>query len=293
MRHGRRGADRDRHRSASARARRGGRAWRAVASAVARQVRRPPTRVREDRGLRLHGGLAANRARQLCGARRAAVPLTRPGLARRRGTPGAGDRGPVRRRLAATVDDRADRRRARCAERDPGHSAAGLHRERVRGVVRHPRRMGPDARRPVRGGRARVFSRRWFEMYADTLAAAAGSADLGGDALLHGDVRSDNLCFRDGRAMLVDWNWACRGASTLDVLSWLPSLNHEGGPEPVGTDARPRDARRAPRGVLPRARRPADDPQAPHVRRLQLDQGVVALPWACASWASPLRSDAA
>jgi hypothetical protein len=138
-----------------------------------------------------------------------------------------------------------------------------------------------------------VFSRRWFEAYADTLAAAAGSADLGGDALLHGDVRSDNLCLRGGRAMLVDWNWACRGASTLDVLSWLPSLNHEGGPEPWalmpghGTHA----ALLAGFFLEHAGREPI--PQAPHVRQLQLDQGVVALRWACYELGIPAPSDAA
>ena len=83
--------------------------------------------------------------------------------------------------------------------------------ERVRGIVRHPRK---DGRRcaPTRPRRSRsVSSAAGGPRRAVTLAAAAGSADLGGDALLHGDVRSDNLCFRDGRAVLVDWNWACRG----------------------------------------------------------------------------------
>ena len=155
MRHGRRGADRDRDRGASARARTRGRAWGAVPSAVARHVRGSPIRVREDRGLRLHGGLAADGAHELRGARRAAVPLTRTGLVRRRRTPDAGARGPVRRDLAAAVDDGPDRRGVRCAQRDPGHAAARLDRGRVRGVVGHPRRMGPDARRLVRRARAR------------------------------------------------------------------------------------------------------------------------------------------
>ncbi len=127
----------------------------------------------------------------------------------------------------------------------------------------------------------RVFDRRWFETHADMLAEAAGSAGLGGDALLHGDVRSDNLCVRDGRAVLVDWNWACRGASTLDVLSWLPSLHHEGGPEPwaLMPDHGPHAALLAGFFLEHAGREPI--PQAPHVRQLQRDQGVVALRWAC------------
>src|SRR4051812_40448259 len=90
---------------------------------------------------------------------------------------------------------------------------------------------------PMRGNPARalalgVFDRAWFERHADDLATAASAAELGGDILLHGDVRSDNLCLRDGRAVLIDWNWACIGARELDLAAWLPSLRHEGGPEP-------------------------------------------------------------
>ena len=126
-----------------------------------------------------------------------------------------------------------------------------------------------------------VFDRAWFDRYADDLAAAAASAELGGDALLHGDVRSDNLCLRDGRAVLIDWNWACKGAAELDLASWLPSLHHEGGPEPWALlpDAGPLAALLAGFFLEHAARAPI--PQAPHVRQLQLDQGVVALRWAC------------
>jgi thiamine kinase-like enzyme len=46
--------------------------------------------------------------------------------------------------------------------------------------------------------------------------------------LLHFDVRSDNLCFRDGRALLIDWNLACIGNPVVDVAAWLPSLHAEG-----------------------------------------------------------------
>jgi hypothetical protein len=126
-----------------------------------------------------------------------------------------------------------------------------------------------------------LFDRGWFERYADDLAAAAATADLAGDTLLHGDVRSDNLCLREGRAVLIDWNWACVGASELDLAAWLPSLHHEGGPEPwtLLPDAGPLAALLAGFFLEHAAREPI--PQAPHVRKLQLDQGVVALEWAC------------
>ncbi|MGN6332041.1 MAG: phosphotransferase family protein [Motilibacteraceae bacterium] len=38
-----------------------------------------------------------------------------------------------------------------------------------------------------------------------------------GDALVHWDVRSDNVFVRDGEAVLLDWAWACRGAPWLDA----------------------------------------------------------------------------
>jgi hypothetical protein len=36
-------------------------------------------------------------------------------------------------------------------------------------------------------------------------------------------VRSDNLCFVDGRTVLVDWNLACTGDGCFDVAFWLPA----------------------------------------------------------------------
>jgi hypothetical protein len=150
-------------------------------------------------------------------------------------------------------------------------------------------RQGWDPMRadPTRALALGVFDRAWFERNAGVLAAAAATAELGGDALLHGDVRSDNLCLRDGRALLVDWNWACLGAPELDLAAWLPSLRHEGGPEPWSLlpDAGPLAALLAGFFLEHAGREPI--PQAPHVRRLQLDQGRVALDWACRELAVP------
>ena len=50
-------------------------------------------------------------------------------------------------------------------------------------------------------------------------------------------MRSDNLCLRDDRALLVDWNHVTRGNALFDVAAWLPSLASEGGPPP--DDIRP------------------------------------------------------
>jgi aminoglycoside phosphotransferase (APT) family kinase protein len=77
-----------------------------------------------------------------------------------------------------------------------------------------------------------LVSRDWLAGALPTLIEASRAAQLDGSELVHLDVRSDNLCFRDGRAILVDWNHACIGNGDFDVAFWLPSLAAEGGPLP-------------------------------------------------------------
>ena len=77
-----------------------------------------------------------------------------------------------------------------------------------------------------------IRDRAWLDKWLPVIVAAADAVDAEGDSLLHLDVRSDNLCFRDGRAILVDWNWASLGDPRLDLAAWLPSLACEGGPRP-------------------------------------------------------------
>ncbi len=134
---------------------------------------------------------------------------------------------------------------------------------------------------PTRALALGLFDASWLDSWGDTLLVAADAAELEGAALLHGDVRSDNLCLIEGRVVLVDWNWACRGSPLLDIAAWLPSLHHEGGPHPwqilPGQGAL---ASLLAGFFLEHAGLPTI-PQAPHVRQLQLDQGRVALRWAC------------
>ena len=123
-------------------------------------------------------------------------------------------------------------------------------------------------------------SNRWMEAHLDELEEAAKRAPLEGSALLHLDVRSDNLCLRGELVKLVDWNLACTGNATVDLAAWLPSLAHEAGVQPW--DILPGEAELA--SMLAgyfccRAGMPPI-PQAPHARRLQLSQGRVALRWA-------------
>jgi hypothetical protein len=72
----------------------------------------------------------------------------------------------------------------------------------------------------------------WLARALPALLDAAARAPLAGPSLVHGDVRSDNLCLAGDRVVLVDWNWASVGNPVFDVAAWLPSLHAEGGPPP-------------------------------------------------------------
>ena len=73
----------------------------------------------------------------------------------------------------------------------------------------------------------------WLNDCLPILIEAKDSVPTTGSDLLHLDLRSDNLCFRKGQAVLFDWNNACFGNGEVDLGFWLPSLFHEGGPCPT------------------------------------------------------------
>jgi aminoglycoside phosphotransferase (APT) family kinase protein len=133
-----------------------------------------------------------------------------------------------------------------------------------------------------------LCSRRWLEQALPTLLQTGRTCRLDGDAFLHLDVRSDNLCLREERAVLVDWNLAHVGNPLLDVVAWLPSLKLEGGPDPweLVSDSQGFAALIggyfAARAGLP------PPPTAPRVRDFQRRQAEVALPWAAAELGLPL-----
>jgi Phosphotransferase enzyme family len=126
-----------------------------------------------------------------------------------------------------------------------------------------------------------VCSETWLEAALEALTRATEAAPIEGDALLHLDVRSDNVCIRDRSAVLVDWNQACVGNPLLDVAAWLPSLETEAGPPPddVLPNCPPGFASLLAGFFGARAGLPPPE-TAPFVRRLQLAQLRVALPWA-------------
>lgn len=128
-----------------------------------------------------------------------------------------------------------------------------------------------------------LCSAAWLDDVLLTLLDASAPHVLAGNALLHFDVRSDNLCFRHGKALLVDWDLACIGSPAFDIAFWLPSLALERGPEPAEIERiRPDVAAFAPVVAGFFAARAGLPPPAgaPTVRAFQRAQLEVALPWA-------------
>lgn len=120
----------------------------------------------------------------------------------------------------------------------------------------------------------------WLAAHGPALRAAALAARFDGDALLHMDVRSDNLCFAPRGVVLIDWNLACVGNPALDLACWAPSLEAEGGPPPEAVlPGEPELAAWVAGYFAARAGKP-DIPDAPRVRAIQKVQLRTALPWA-------------
>lgn len=125
----------------------------------------------------------------------------------------------------------------------------------------------------------------------DSLSAAAADA-LMGHGLVHGDLRVDNLLIdREGKAVLVDWPWAARGAPWFDALSVLidarvsdPSCNTEAALHEHGVFAgsEPQQVNAVLAGLagyfLDSARRPPPS-GLPTLRAFQQAEGDACLAW--------------
>ena len=127
-----------------------------------------------------------------------------------------------------------------------------------------------------------AVSAAWLNRYLQRLLDAQSRGSTAGDSLLHMDIRSDNLCFRGGRPMLVDWNHAARGDSRWDRLLMLQTIELEGGPraEVQAPDADPAIVVWLAGYFAARVGLPAPE-GAPGVRSFQRAQLNVVLPWAC------------
>jgi len=125
-----------------------------------------------------------------------------------------------------------------------------------------------------------IASRDWLETALPNLIRAEELCSTEGDCLTHWDLRSDNICLTQQKAVFVDWNLACLSNPRLDLGFWLPSLAYEGGvgPESILPDA-PEVAAWVSGFFAARAGLPVI-PDAPRVRQVQLRQLETALPWA-------------
>lgn len=77
-----------------------------------------------------------------------------------------------------------------------------------------------------------LCSEAWFIRSVGALIGAERNVDLTGNFLVHGDIRSDNVCILGSKIIFVDWSHASRGYGLHDLASVLPTLYLEGGPDP-------------------------------------------------------------
>ena len=112
-----------------------------------------------------------------------------------------------------------------------------------------------------------------------TLLEAQDAAVLDGDDLVHNDVRSDNLCLLPDRVVIVDWNEPRRGNAAFDRACLASSVRLEGGPLPeeIAPAAGPLAALVA--GYFAANAGLPTIPNARGVRKIQLRQLRIALPW--------------
>ena len=123
----------------------------------------------------------------------------------------------------------------------------------------------------------------WLEANAQTLTAVDAEADTLelGAHLVHGDVRSDNICLLgnagEREARLVDWSHAGAGHELHDLVQLLPTLRLEGGPPPwqVCTEPAPLIARLA----GPSLQRACVSEQPDWLRRVFVDLASINLQW--------------
>ncbi|QYO75736.1 aminoglycoside phosphotransferase family protein [Devosia salina] len=120
----------------------------------------------------------------------------------------------------------------------------------------------------------------WLDRWLQTLVDAEAACVQTGDALVHLDLRSDNICIAPDGVKFIDWSEAGLGNPAVDLGGFLPSLAYEGGPLPdqVMPDA-PEVAALISGYFAARAGQPTI-PDAPFVRRVQQQQLSTAFPWA-------------
>jgi phosphotransferase family enzyme len=140
----------------------------------------------------------------------------------------------------------------------------------------------------------------WLRAAQPQLARVASlvGAIPGPYALIHGDVRSDNLRVVNGHLRLFDWPFAQRGLPEFDLVEFAQSVTVDGGPEPERMVDWYRDRLAVRDDALDAsvcwlaaffahfAWQP-DIPELPRLRRFQRQQLAVTLRWAARRLALP------
>ena len=124
-----------------------------------------------------------------------------------------------------------------------------------------------------------LVSAAWLEAAIPLLIEAERACEMEGDATVHFDLRSDNICIQNGVVMFVDWAEASVSNSAVDLGFFLPSLAYEGGPPPETILPGSPEVAALVSGFFAARAGLTDIPDAPLVRRVQREQLTTALAW--------------
>ncbi|MEQ4210247.1 phosphotransferase [Actinopolymorpha sp. B9G3] len=126
----------------------------------------------------------------------------------------------------------------------------------------------------------------WLDHAAPALVDAEAGLDDTGDRLVHGDLRSDNICVDAERVVFVDWADASCGHAEHDLANLLPTLHLEGGPPPY--DVMPTGAGWAAAGCALLVRRAVGERAAPPwLVKVFVRLAAIDLAWAAACLGLP------
>jgi fructosamine-3-kinase len=140
----------------------------------------------------------------------------------------------------------------------------------------------------------------WLHQISPTIERAMQNPILmdGPYAIVHGDLRSDNLRFRQGQLYLFDWPYVALGRPEWDIVGFAQSVTVEGGPLPEQVmywyeEQFPLTAEAVEASLAwfltffaLRAWQP-DIPGLPRLRRFQRQQLGVLIAWATRHWSFP------
>jgi hypothetical protein len=141
---------------------------------------------------------------------------------------------------------------------------------------------------------------KWFQQISPTIENVMRQPDLkeGAHAILHGDVRSDNLRFRQGQLYLFDWPSITLGRPEWEVVAFAQSVTVEGGASPEQVLAWYGEEFSLNSNAIAcalawwltffahRAWQP-EVPGLPRLRRFQRQQLGILISWAARQWSFP------